>query len=240
MMNTNDEIKLDSYFNNRKVDPAYYGSYKIPRYLRESLPKTKQAKILDVGCGLGQFLNKLNEEGYTRLQGIDISNEAINECKKKGLNVTQINSISDFKVAEADKFDFITMSHVLEHIDKDKIIDTLRHIKQNLLAKNGAFVLMVPNAQSFTGTYWRYEDFTHTIMFTGGSCIYVLKAAGFESISFIDPDGTSQMSFWKKPIIKLLIGIYKLREDFWGVVLQTSYHKPSPRIYSFELKVLAR
>ncbi len=239
-MSTNDQIKLDSYFNNRTVDPAYYGNYKIPRYLRPAIPVNKQSKILDIGCGFGQFLSKLKEEEFSCLHGIDISNEAIEECRKKGLQVTQINNICDFIVPEDEKFDFIVMSHVLEHIEKDKIIDTLKHIKQNLLAKNGAFVLMVPNAQSYTGTYWRYEDFTHTILFTSGSCMYVLKAAGFDSISFLDADGTSQMSFWKKPIIKFLIGIYKLREDFWGMVLQTSYHKPSPRIYSFELKVIAK
>ncbi|MBL0306338.1 MAG: hypothetical protein IPQ25_09965 [Chitinophagaceae bacterium] len=82
------------------------------------------------------------------------------------------------------------MSHVLEHIEKEKIIDTLIHIRKNLLKKGGVFLLMVPNAQSYTGAYWRYEDFTHNIMFTAGSCIYVLKAAGFENIEFIDPDGT--------------------------------------------------
>ncbi|MBC7383802.1 MAG: class I SAM-dependent methyltransferase [Bacteroidia bacterium] len=239
-MSTNDQIKLDSYFNNRVVDPAYYESYQIPRYLKPVIPTDKNIKVLDIGCGYGQFLSKLKEEGYTHLMGIDISNEAINECRKKGLSVTQVNDIREYVVTGSEKFDFIIMSHVLEHIDKDKIIDTLRYIKMNLLAPGGSFTLMVPNAQSFTGTYWRYEDFTHTILFTAGSCIYVLKSAGFETISFIDADGTSLMSFWKKPIIKLMLFIYKFREDFWGMILQTSYHKPSPRIYSFELKVIAK
>ena len=96
---------------------------------------------------------------------------------------------------------------------------------------------MVPNAQSYTGSYWRYEDFTHTILFTAGSCIYVLKSAGFTSIEFIDADGTKHMNPLKRMIIKLLIGYHKTKEDIWNKILQTSFHKTSPRIYTFELKV---
>ena len=236
----NDNTKIDQYFKNRTVSEDTYGSYKIPRYLVPYIPKNKDAKILDIGCGMGQFLGVLKAESYTNLKGIDINNEALASCRKKGLNVTQITDTRDYKVPENEKYDFIIMSHVLEHIEKDIIIDTLIHIRQNLLAQGGSFALMVPNGQSFTGTYWRYEDFTHHLVFTSGTCLYVLKAAGFESIEFMDADGTSQMSFWKRPIIKFFLGIYKMREDFWGFILQTSYHKPSPRIYSFELKVLSK
>jgi 2-polyprenyl-3-methyl-5-hydroxy-6-metoxy-1,4-benzoquinol methylase len=235
-----DNTKIDQYFKNRTISEDTYGTYKIPRYLRPYLPKNKDAKILDIGCGMGQFLGVLKTESYTNLKGIDINNEALESCRKKGLNVTQITDTREFTVPENEKFDFIIMSHVLEHIEKDVIIDTLVHIRKNLLAPGGSFALMVPNGQSFTGTYWRYEDFTHHLVFTAGTCLYVLKAAGFASIEFMDADGTAQMAFWKKPIIKFFLGIYKLREDFWGFILQTSYHKPSPRIYSFELKVLSK
>jgi 2-polyprenyl-3-methyl-5-hydroxy-6-metoxy-1,4-benzoquinol methylase len=235
-----DQTKLDDYFKHRTISDESYGKYTIPRYLIPFLPANKEARILDVGCGMGQFLGAMRELGYTNLHGIDINSEALEACKKKGLEVTKISDTRDFVVGEGEKFDWIIMSHVLEHIEKDWVIDTLKHIREKLMSKNGSFALMVPNGQSFTGTYWRYEDFTHHTVFTAGSCLYVLRAAGFGSIQFMDADGTSQMSFWKKCIIKFLIACYKKREDFWGLVLQTSYHKPSPRIYSFELKVLSR
>ncbi len=239
-MITNEDVKKSEYFNNRQVDANYYSEYSIPRYLNSNLPPNKGTKFLDIGCGFGQFLFSLKQKGYTNLTGIDINNESINECVNKNLNAIQISDIREFAKNSTEKYDFIVMSHVLEHIDKDIIIDTLTHIKKYLLAENGSFLLLVPNAQSYTGAYWRYEDFTHTIMFTSGSCIYTLKAAGFNQIEFIDPDGTTNMNIGKKLIIKCLIGIHKLREDFWNFVLQTSFHKLSPRIYSFELKVIAK
>jgi cyclopropane fatty-acyl-phospholipid synthase-like methyltransferase len=195
--------------------------------------------ILDIGCGMGQLLTALQREGFLHLRGIDINEESIAACKKNGLAVEKVNDIREFAARSAIKYDRIIMSHVLEHIDKDLIIDTLAHIKKYLLQDSGTFLLMVPNAQSHTGAYWRYEDFTHTIMFTSGSCSYVLKAAGFSQIEFIDPDGTRFMNPLKKMLVKPLIAYFKFRENFWNKVMQTSYHRPSPRIYTFDLKVSA-
>jgi 2-polyprenyl-3-methyl-5-hydroxy-6-metoxy-1,4-benzoquinol methylase len=92
-METNEQIKVEKYFSNRDVDTKYYGAYKIPKYLNHVLPTSKDAKILDIGCGFGQFLGELKSQGYTNLKGIDINDEAINSCKKKGLDVTQISDI---------------------------------------------------------------------------------------------------------------------------------------------------
>lgn len=236
----NDEVKKSNYFANRNVGVFQYSDYKSPRYLTPYFPKNqKDLHILDIGCGLGQLLSYLKEQGFTNLKGIDINDESIEACESKGLAVEKIIDIRTFATLSTVKYDRIIMSHVLEHIDKDLIIDTLIHIRKYLLRDGGIFLLMVPNAQSYTGSYWRYEDFTHTILFTAGSCNYVLRSAGFSKITFIDPDGTEHMSFLKKIIIKLLIAYHKRKEDLWNKVLQTSFHKTSPRIYSFELKVAA-
>ncbi|GAB2821435.1 class I SAM-dependent methyltransferase [Ferruginibacter profundus] len=239
-MQTDDKIKESKYFSSRNVDVSFYETYKIPNYLAKVLPADKEANILDIGCGLGQYLNEVNKLGYKKTLGIDISDESIKACKDKGINVLKIEDVISFSKSITEKFDFITMSHVLEHVDKDKIIDTLIAIKTSLLKPGGAFVVMIPNGQSNTGGYWMYEDFTHSTLFTAGSIIYVLKSAGFEEIDFLNPDGTDDMSFIKKFIIKTLLRWYKFKEDFWNTVTQSSFHKPSPRIYTFELKVLAR
>lgn len=238
---TNNEIKKSAYFSNRNVDESTYSNYSLPRYLTPYFNETdNELNILDIGCGLGQMLNYLKNKGFKNLHGIDINEEAILACKKNSLDVEKVNDIREYKVNDNLKFDRIVMSHVLEHIEKEKIIDTLIHIRKNLLKEGGVFLMMVPNAQSYTGTYWRYEDFTHTILFTSGSCMYVLRSAGFAQIDFIDPDGTMHMQPLKRSIIKLLLRYHRLKENIWNKILQTSFHKNSPRIYTFELKVAAK
>lgn len=236
--NENEEVRLNSYFKNRGIDPAYYLSFQLPQYLKEELPSDKSAPILDVGCGFGQMLIRLKEAGYTHCKGIDIGNESVGFCQQAGLDVVQIQSIREFSAANQGQFKLILMSHVLEHIPKEEVIENLQSIRK-MLAPGGAFIVMVPNAQSATGVYWMYEDYTHYQLFTAGSLIYVLKSAGFESIDFLDPKCLKGLSTFKKIQRRFFLRLYELKINFWNRATASSFHRPSPRIYSFELKAKA-
>ena len=229
---------FNNYFNLRNVNDFNYLNYKIPKYLAQILPSNKNAKILDIGCGFGFFLRELKKGGYLSIKGIDLSNQAIDFCLSQGLEVQRANII-DFAEQSAEKYELIVMSHVLEHIKKDEIIFTLKRIRNNLLDANGKLCLMVPNAQSNTGSYWAYEDFTHTTLFTTGSIHYVLKSAGFNNIKFLDPNGTENSNIILKLIKNTFLPLYKMKKNFWNKITSSSFHRQSPEIFTFELKVLA-
>jgi SAM-dependent methyltransferase len=230
---------MKSYFENRQVDENYYDNFQIPSYLFDVLPSNKSARILDIGCGLGQYIKKLNDLNYTSVLGIDISREAVDICKSNSLNVAQISNIRDFTVLDSERFDFAICSHVLEHLAKHEIIETLLHIRENLLSANGVLVIMVPNAQSLSGTYWAYEDFTHNTLFTAGSLIYVLTAAGFKDIQFLDVSGLSGSNYLSFLIKSVLLFIFRLLQNFKFKITSATFHKPSPVIYTWEIKALA-
>lgn len=231
----------DKYFRNRRITPQYYSDYKFPRYLYPILPADRGARIIDIGCGFGQTLTALRGIGYTNLRGIDISVEAIEHCQHQGLDVRSIENLKGYCLEASEKFRLILMSHVLEHIPKDEIIDTLRAVRERLMEEDGgALFLAVPNAQSPTGCYWAYEDFTHTTLFTAGSLLYVLRAAGFSEIQFLDPDGL-EGGRWLFRLPKwLLLRCYRAKVHFWNLVTNSAFHRPSPRIFTYELKALAR
>ena len=238
-MEKNNSI-YNEYFNLRNIKQTYYEEYKIPMYLRCVLPVEPHAKILDIGCGFGQMIQALKKEGYSNLKGVDISDEAIDYCLKQGLEVIKITDLRQFCVTSGNKYDFIIMSHVLEHLDKSTIIDIVGQIKNNLMNQGASLLVVAPNAQSNTGCYWAYEDFTHTTLFTAGSLYFVLKAAGFESVEFLDPDGLT----YSRPIIKQLrkffLFIYKMNVGFWNMVTDSSFHRPSPQIFTYEIKAIAK
>ncbi|PAF46713.1 hypothetical protein BKH46_06930 [Helicobacter sp. 12S02634-8] len=191
-------------------------------------------QILDIGCGLGQFLLALKKLGYTHIKGIDTNPEAIKHCQNNGLDVEKITQITHYQ----GQYDFITMMHVLEHLPKDTIIPTLHYIKTHLLKPQGKLFIAVPNAQSNTGCYWAYEDFTHQWLFTAGSLKYTLLMAGFEHITLIDPDCLVGITRPKKIIKKALLALYKANRKFWNRITSSSYHLPSPEVYSYEIKAL--
>jgi SAM-dependent methyltransferase len=233
------EARLHAYFKNRGIDSAYYLSFQLPAWLKDELPSDKSSRILDIGCGFGQMLLRLRDAGYTNITGVDIGSESVDFCRSQGLNVEKITSIDAFADSHRGQYDLILMSHVLEHIPKEQTISTLSSIR-SMLAEKGSFIVMVPNAQSATGVYWMYEDFTHHLLFTAGSLRYALLSAGFEQIEFPDPRCLKGLSPLGKIKRRLFHRLFEWKVNFWNRATASSFHNPSPRIFSFEIKARAR
>lgn len=232
--------EYSNYFLKRNIDPGSYRKFIIPPYLKNVMPSDKSAAILDIGCGLGQLLSAMKEEGYSNLHGIDVSIDAVTYCRQIGLNVESIGNLQSFCDQTLEGYDFVVMSHVLEHLPKDEIIETLKVIKSKLIKPTAALVVVTPNAQANTGAYWAYEDFTHSVIFTAGSLYYVLRSAGFTNIYFLDQKGVEGANVLVKILRLFFLSIYRFNLFFWNRVTRSSFHRPSPQIFTYELKVLAK
>ena len=112
----------EQYFEYRNVKKNSYSSYTLPEYVKRVLLQSVDSHILDIGCGFGQMIQLLENEGYRNVMGIDISEESVSVCVKKHLNVHKIRSIEEFCRNFREQFDFIIMSHILEHIKKVKLL----------------------------------------------------------------------------------------------------------------------
>ena len=117
----------------------------------------KNKSILDFGTGNGGFL--LQAKKYTKnICGYDIDKSLAEHYKKNNLEVK--NSLDDFE----QKFDIITMFHVLEHIENPEQI--LANIK-NYLKPNGKLIIEIPNSNDALLTLYKSEAFKN---FTYWSC----------------------------------------------------------------------
>lgn len=107
-----------------------------------------KARILDVGCSTGHLLYLLKKQGFKNIDGIDPAPE----CKKTALTQFGLNiataSINTFKPKQ--KYDFIILSAVLEHISE--VADCLKKV-DSWLSKEGSVFISVPDAENF------YKDF---------------------------------------------------------------------------------
>jgi SAM-dependent methyltransferase len=230
-------MNYESYFNFRRISPQAHDAYRLPPWLLSSLPKSKDARILDIGCGYGQTLRELRRNGYVNARGVDISHHAVKVCHEQGLDALVVDDLEQWQ-PEAP-YHFIFMSHVLEHIAKPRIIPTCAAIR-SFLFPGGKFCVAVPNAQSATNAYWAYEDFTHETLFTSGSLYFVLRSAGFDQIDFLDRNGLEGKSFLTRCIKYPLILAYRAKLSFWNRVTSSSFHQPSEKIFTFEIKALAQ
>jgi len=94
--------------------------------------------ILDAGCGTGLLLQQLQPLG--KVEGVDISEEALEFCRKRGLSNVRRADVLELPF-EAESFDMITALDVLEHLDDD--VASLREFRR-VLKPGGRVFIFVP------------------------------------------------------------------------------------------------
>ena len=151
------------------------------------LPNNKEASILEIGFGSGYFIKYLLSRGYTNIHGIELSDEEAKFVKKfiyDNDNIDCVESTENFLDENINKYDFIYMSQVLEHIPKDNVIDLLVKIK-NSLKDSGIFVANTPNINNPFNIKVSGGDFTHEFIFNPESLRQVCMIANFYEIKIL-------------------------------------------------------
>ena len=77
----------------------------------------KEAKILDLGCGPGYFLDEMKFRGYTNVTGVTLSPGDIKICEDKGHKIAKydLSFIPQKDGYHDESVDFIFLRHALEH-----------------------------------------------------------------------------------------------------------------------------
>jgi len=120
----------------------------IAYIIDKKVKKNENSILLDFGCGTGGNLYELSKK-YTTY-GADMSELAINFCKKRNLNNIFTNDHFFNNLEYKGKFDIITILDVIEHIDEDqKLLESLR----DLLTEDGSIVITVPAYQFLFGPH---------------------------------------------------------------------------------------
>lgn len=232
--------RLPDYFELRDIDAGTYESAELGRWLEDELLNLpKSSSILDFGCGFGQNLRGIKAMGFGDIVGADINPPALRACRTGGLTVFDVSNGIHVLAASHDPFDCIITTHVLEHIPKKEVVSVVSGLRA-LLKPGGILIVAVPNAQSYTGAYWAYEDFTHETLYTYGSLRYVLKASGFSNVNLIDRDATAGQSIATKLLRRLFFRLHGMRYSFWKRALASPTHITGTDVFTYEIKMLAR
>ena len=138
-------------------------------------------RLLEVGCGSGQKLKKMQELGW-EVEGIDFDRAAVNNARSKGLKVC-IGTLESQSYPN-DYFDAVTMNHLIEHVyDPLKLVSDCYRI----LKPGGRLVAMTPNAKSWGSSMFKedlrgWEPPRHLHIFTPLSIRSLCEKAGFKKL----------------------------------------------------------
>lgn len=102
-------------------------------------PVSREAAVLDVGCGIGTTLEFLQSQGFRNQVGVDISPEMVRLTRAKAF---EAYAPPDFRGIR-NRFDLLLFSHVLEHLEYREIQSTLEFYFQRLNT-GGRIIVLTP------------------------------------------------------------------------------------------------
>jgi SAM-dependent methyltransferase len=138
----------------------------------------KSQSVLDVGCNNGNFLKLIQSHvSQAELFGTDIE---INPLKKSELQQKHISILKTKDLSETNKkFDFITVLHVLEHVDDiNAFADSLEFVSHDTTK----VYIEVPNADGYLENYFQpfsYFDLEHINHFNVKNLCLFLSKKGY-------------------------------------------------------------
>jgi SAM-dependent methyltransferase len=193
----------------------------------------KQGSLLDIGTGIGQFLN-IARDDFTETCGTEISGSAIHIAKEcYGLDIFQ-GSIEDIDFSNR-KFDNITIFHVLEHVDDPRAV--IRKCR-SLLKEGGMLFIAVPNdIQSIKA---EVKDIAHKIG------IYRSSSKGVYGLPKIALDGSLDeihLSHFTPSVIQSMLereGFRVLDSSTDPYFISSGVHRIVQEIYYLSHRVIFR
>lgn len=164
----------EQYRNEEATAPAKIAQGIFYRTFEKVVKRVNHGRVLDVGCGRGYVLSRLNLEPES-LYGLDPTPGLLRVAKSwvEGGNFCLADARSiPFR---SESFDYLTCTYVLQVIEgNEAVLECYRVLKPG-----GIALFIVPNGNGTHGT-----RFSSTIRsFTFKSIINLLKTAGFEIVS---------------------------------------------------------
>lgn len=138
----------------------------------------RPGRILDIGCGWGDFLNIAKEDGWD-VYGLDIDAKRVEFSRRMGLKVYQ-GEVMNVDLEE-NSFDVVCLFHTLEHIFN--INQTFSKVYK-ILKEDGLLAIEIPTIGSLKakiyGRYWSYIVPEHINYFTPRVIKNLLEKEGFK------------------------------------------------------------
>lgn len=132
--------------------------------------QNSRLRILDVGCGTGANIQMLSQ--YGEAEGVDVSDDALEFCRKKGLKVQK--GLAEALPFDDETFELTTALDVVEHLDDD--IAGLKEMYR-VTKRGGYSLIFVP---AFMWLWGVQDDISnHRIRYTKSQIVERLRIAGY-------------------------------------------------------------
>lgn len=210
--NRYEDFHKNSRLQNKLINPNNF-TYRIILNLINKFLETPR-EILDIGCGVGTISLYLASKG-NRVYGVDISSNAIKSCRTSAKKL-RLENKAHFKVMNFpkkipnEKFDFILLLEVIEHLKNDDLALGKIYL---LLRKGGIAIISTPSKNAPLYKLGLADEFDqrvgHLRRYTLEELVDKCKSVGFKILETKKTEGIIRNFLFLNPIAGKLIRFIK-------------------------------
>jgi SAM-dependent methyltransferase len=116
------------------------------------------SRVVDLGCGRGEFLELLREAGISAV-GVDIDQAAVGRCRQLGLDVVHRDALRFLQEHPEDSHGGIFAAQLVEHLEREDIVKLMR-LAVSRLRPGGVLLIEATNPMCLLTYTTFYDDFT--------------------------------------------------------------------------------
>lgn len=171
------KIAYREMFENEMTHAWYMGTRNLMVKILKKNHLSLKSIILDAGCGTGGTMKLLGGQGFNNLKGIDISQEAVRFCKKRGLKNVRVGSLHELPYEDLS-FDTVICLDVLSQkgINVKKVLGEFGRV----LKTGGLLYLQEPSYNWLKSGHDQVVEIEHR--FTKSEIEKTIKSQGFKII----------------------------------------------------------
>lgn len=129
-------------------------------FVRPLLAQYPSGHVVDLGCGRGEWLELLRDEGFDA-QGVDLDDGMLEACRSIGLSVHTGDAVSFLSKLPDESQVVVSAFHLVEHISFE-VLQQLVKESLRVLMPGGLLILETPNPENLlVGACGFYMDPTH-------------------------------------------------------------------------------
>ena len=153
----------------------------VRQLLGDADPGRDGIRVLDIGCGRGEWLTLLKSVGVSAA-GVDSHPAFVEAGRARGLDMVLGDGIEHLATRPANSLDLVTAFHVIEHLDVETLL-ALIEAAHDALRIGGCLLLETPNPHNLQMAACDfYNDPTHRRPLPPALVEFLVSASGFERV----------------------------------------------------------